>query len=363
MSNLNLRALPKVSLHDHLDGGLRPQTIIDLAAEVGHVLPANDAASLARWFTESANSGSLVRYLETFVHTTAVMQTAEQLERVACEFVLDLAADGVVCGELRYAPEQHLERGLTLDEVVEAVQAGINNAIEQIEDDGGFMLAGQLVTAMRQNDRALEIAELAVRHRETGVVGFDYAGPEKGFLPIRHKAAFDFLAESFMPVTLHAGEADGIESIKDALLSGRTLRLGHGVRITEDIKRLEDDSWLLQDIAAWVNERGIALELSPSSNLQTGAIEDIENPLMTDHPFNELYRLGFKVTVNTDNRLMSGTSLTRELELLTEAFDYTIDDHEQFQINAAESAFLGLDDKEELLEEIQYRFDEVRHRG
>ena len=230
-----IKALPKISLHDHLDGGLRPQTMIELADSVGHKLPHTTATELGDWFFKSADSGSLERYLETFDHTTAVMKTKEGLTRVAREFVLDLHDDGVIYGEVRWAPEQHLRQGLSLDETVEAVQDGLEQGMSEVETRGGFILTGQLVTAMRHASRGLEIAELAVRHRNNGVVGFDIAGAEKGFLPSRHKVAFDYLAEQLFPVTVHAGEADGIESIKDAIVSGRALRLGHGVRIIEDV--------------------------------------------------------------------------------------------------------------------------------
>lgn len=362
MANFDIRSLPKISLHDHLDGGLRPQTIIELAAEVGFELPADNAKDLKRWFEESADSGSLVKYLETFDITTAVMQTKEGLTRVAREFVLDLANDGVIYGEVRWAPEQHLTKGLTLDETVEAVQDGLEQGMELVEAQGGFIRTGQLVTAMRHADRGLEIAELAVRHRNNGVVGFDIAGAEQGFLPSRHKLAFDYLASELFPVTIHAGEADGIESIKDAIVSGRALRLGHGVRIIEDImfSRTEGDTDLvvLGPVAEWVHDRQIALETSPSSNLQTGAISMLgEN--MSDHPIDVLYDLGFKVTVNTDNRLMSGTTLTRELELLVDTFGYGLADLETFQLNAAEAAFQALEDREELIEMITDGFAEA----
>jgi adenosine deaminase len=363
MAKFNIAKLPKISLHDHLDGGLRPQTIIELAAEIGHQLPADNAAELAAWFAESANSGELVRYLETFDHTVAVMQTREALTRVAREFVHDLHADGVIYGEVRYAPEQHLQRGLTLDEVVDAVQDGLEAGMQDVEAKGSFIRTGQLVTAMRHADRGLEIAELAVRHRDNGVVGFDIAGAEKGFMPSRHKLAFDYLAAELFPVTIHAGEADGIESIKDAIVSGRALRLGHGVRIIEDILMAgtdgEVDSVILGPVAEWVHDRGIVLETSPSSNLQTGAIE-IEDATMADHPIDVLYDLGFKVTVNVDNRLMSATTLTRELQLLVDAFGYELGDLENFMINAAEGAFQALADREELIDMIVEGFAQAR---
>lgn len=354
-----IKALPKISLHDHLDGGLRPQTIIELADEIGHKLPYNSAKELGQWFYKQADSGSLERYLETFEHTTAVMQTKAGLTRVAKEFVLDLADDGVIYGEIRWAPEQHLRSGLSLDEAVVAVQDGLEEGMAEVEAQGGFIRTGQLITAMRHANRALEIAELAVRHRTGGVVGFDIAGSEKGFLPSRHKVAFDYLADQLFPVTVHAGEGDGIESIKDAIVSGRALRLGHGVRLIEDVmfSRSEGDTDLviLGEVAEWVHDRGIALELAPSSNLQTGAISMLGEEMM-DHPFDILYELGFKVTVNTDNRLMSNTTLTRELELLMTTFDYSLADLEQFQMNAAESCFQGLDEREELMDMISEGF-------
>lgn len=355
---MNIRKLPKVSLHDHLDGGLRPATIIELANEIGHKLPKNDPEELRAWFLDSCDSGSLVDYLETFVHTTAVMQTKEGLIRVAREFALDLAKDGVIYGEVRWAPEQHLSNGLTLDQVVEYVEEGLSQAREEVRKNGGYLQTGQLITAMRQNDRAQEIAELAVRHREKGCVGFDYAGPEAGFSPSRHASAFRWLNEQLMPVTLHAGEADGKDSIRDAIVDGRTLRLGHGVRIIEDVFVNAEDSnqYAFGEVATWVLERGIALELSPSSNLQTGAIPGVENPTMSDHPFDELYRLGFNVTVNTDNRLMSGTTITRELELLTETFGYDIEDLELFQLNAANAAFIDMDIRSEIMDRITEGF-------
>jgi adenosine deaminase len=361
-TGVNLQGLPKISLHDHLDGGLRPQTILELADDIDLDLPAEDAESLRDWFAVQSDSGSLVEYLKTFDVTTAVMQTSDALVRIAREFVLDLAADGVVYGEIRWAPEQHLRAGLTLDEAVEAVQEGIESGIADARANGHRIRAGQLVTAMRHADRGLEIAELATRHRYAGVVGFDFAGAEAGFPPSRARTAFDFLASEFFPVTVHAGEADGLESIRSALLDGRALRLGHGVRIAEDVRvESEDDEGTyvtVGPIAQWVKDREIALELSPSSNLQTGAIAAWGEDLI-DHPFDLLYQLGFRVTVNTDNRLMSNTSLSKELALLAETFDYDLSDLEVFQLNAASAAFLPLEDREELADLITEGFERV----
>ncbi|MHA7263646.1 adenosine deaminase [Arthrobacter sp. TMN-37] len=364
----DLRRLPKVSLHDHLDGGLRPQTILDLAAEVGHSLPVSDPAGLGQWFRESADSGSLERYLETFDHTIAVMQTRGALVRVAREFVEDLAADGVVYGEVRWAPEQHTARGLSLDEAVEAVQEGLQAGVEAALASGRVIQVGQLITAMRHADRGQEIAELAVRHRDRGAVGFDIAGAEKGFPASRHADAFTYLAAHQFPATVHAGEADGLESIVDALVSGRALRLGHGVRIAEDIS-LEAagsnadangeegvETAILGPVAAWVRDRGIPLELCPSSNLQTGAVEAFGGDIAS-HPIDLLYQLGFKVTVNTDNRLMSGVTLTGEFELLVDTFGYDLSDLLELTLNAVDAAFLPLEDREALAEYVVSEFE------
>ncbi|MCQ2001657.1 adenosine deaminase [Arthrobacter zhaoxinii] len=366
---LDVRSLPKVSLHDHLDGGLRPATIVELAAAAGHTLPSTDPAGLGEWFRESADSGSLERYLETFDHTIAVMQTRGDLVRVAREFVEDLAADGVVYAEVRWAPEQHLQAGLSLDEAVEAVQAGIEEGIVIAEAAGRFIQVGQLITAMRHADRAMEIAELAVRHRDSGAVGFDIAGPEDGFPPSRFKDAFTYLAEQQFPVTVHAGEAAGIESIVDALVHGRALRLGHGVRIAEDIDVEFEEPGSADEaevgivsmgrVANWVRDRGIPLEVCPSSNLQTGAVASFGEDIET-HPIDLLYQTGFAVTINTDNRLMSLVTLTGEFELLMDTFDYDLDDVLELTMNAVNAAFLPLDERAALSAYVTEGFNRAR---
>jgi adenosine deaminase len=372
--HLDIRSLPKVSLHDHLDGGLRPATIIELAEAAGHKLPSTDPVALAEWFRESANSGSLPRYLETFDHTIAVMQSRENLARVAREFVEDLADDGVVYAEIRWAPEQHLQGGLSLDEAVEAVQAGLDAGVDAAEASGRLIQVGQLITAMRHADRGMEVAELAVRHRNNGAVGFDIAGAEDGFSPARLADVFTYLAENQFPVTVHAGEAAGVDSIRDALVHGRALRLGHGVRIAEDIEvefdaedspvtDAADDTAVgmvsIGQVAGWVRDRGIPLEICPSSNLQTGAVasfgEDIES-----HPIDLLYQTGFQVTVNTDNRLMSSVTLTGEFELLAETFGYDLDDILELTMNAVDAAFLPLEERDALAAYVTEGFNQAR---
>jgi adenosine deaminase len=335
---------PKVLLHDHLDGGLRPQTIIELAGDVGHELPAGDADALAAWFAESADSGSLVRYLETFDHTVAVMQTGPALTRVARECVEDLAADGVVYAEVRYAPEQHVGQGLTLDEVVAAVQAGID---EGVAAAGGRIVVRQLLTAMRHQARSMEIAQLAVAWRDRGVAGFDIAGAEAGYPPTRHLDAFEYLQRENAHFTIHAGEAFGLPSIWQAIQWCGADRLGHGVRIVDDITLDDAGTAHLGRLAAYVRDKRIPLEMCPSSNVQTGAATSI-----AEHPIGLLTRLRFRVTVNTDNRLMSRTSMTEEMWALTEAFDYSLHDLRWFTINAMKSAFLPFDERLEIIDRV-----------
>ncbi|MET7760243.1 adenosine deaminase [Streptomyces sp. NPDC005389] len=343
-----IRRAPKVLLHDHLDGGLRPGTIIELAREQGYQqLPETEPDKLGIWFREAADSGSLERYLETFAHTCAVMQTRDALFRVAAECAVDLAEDGVVYAEVRYAPEQHLEAGLTLEEVVEAVNEGFREGERQARANGHRIRVGALLTAMRHAARALEIAELANRYRDTGVVGFDIAGAEAGYPPTRHLDAFEYLKRENNHFTIHAGEAFGLPSIWQALQWCGADRLGHGVRIIDDIEVADDGSVTLGRLAAYVRDKRIPLEMCPSSNLQTGAAASF-----AEHPIGLLRKLHFRATVNTDNRLMSGTSMSREFELLTEAFDYTLDDMQWFTVNAMKSAFIPFDERLAMINEV-----------
>ncbi|WP_371780738.1 adenosine deaminase [Streptosporangium subroseum] len=331
-----IRRAPKVLLHDHLDGGLRPETIIDLARETGYDgLPTTDVEGLRAWFSEASNSGSLELYLETFDHTVGVMQTRESLVRVAAECAQDLADDGVVYAEVRYAPEQHTSTGLSLEEVIEAVQEGF-----RIGSEGRGIRVGTLLTAMRHQARSMEIAELAVRYRDVGVVGFDIAGAEAGYPPTRHLDAFEYLQRENAHFTIHAGEAFGLPSIWQAIQWCGADRLGHGVRIIDDITVQGDGTAKLGRLAAYVRDKRIPLEMCPTSNLQTGAATSI-----AEHPIGLLRSLNFRVTVNTDNRLMSATSLSGEFAKLTEAFGYGWDDMQWFTINAMKSAFLPFDER------------------
>ncbi|MFV2119175.1 adenosine deaminase [Streptomyces sp. Act-28] len=343
-----IRRAPKVLLHDHLDGGLRPGTVVDLARACGYdALPETEPDRLGRWFHEAADSGALERYLETFAHTCAVMQTREALFRVAAECAQDLAEDGVVYAEVRYAPEQHLEGGLTLDEVVAAVDDGFREGERRARANGHRIRVGALLTAMRHAARALEIAELANAHRDAGVVGFDIAGAEAGHPPTRHLDAFEYLKRENNHFTIHAGEAFGLPSIWQALQWCGADRLGHGVRIIDDIRIADDGTVALGRLAAYVRDKRVPLEMCPSSNLQTGAASSY-----AEHPIGLLRRLHFRVTVNTDNRLMSGTSMSREFQLLSEAFDYTLDDMQWFTVNAMKSAFIPFDERLAMINDV-----------
>lgn len=345
----HIRRAPKVLLHDHLDGGLRPGTIVELAHQTGYPgLPEpDDADRLDGWFRDAADSGSLERYLETFSHTVGVMQTRDALFRVAAECAEDLAADGVVYAEVRYAPEQHLDGGLSLEEVVEAVSAGFREGEARARAAGNRIRVGSLLTAMRHAARALEIAELANRYRDVGVSGFDIAGAEAGYPPTRHLDAFEFLKRENNHFTIHAGEAFGLPSIWQALQWCGADRLGHGVRIIDDIQVGEDGGVKLGRLASYVRDMRIPLELCPSSNLQTGAATSYR-----EHPIGLLRRLHFRATVNTDNRLMSGTTMSHEFERLVETFRYTLDDMQWFTVNAMKSAFLPFDERLAMINEV-----------
>jgi adenosine deaminase len=342
-----IRRAPKVLLHDHLDGGLRPQTVIDLAEEADYRdLPSHDADQLARWFAESAYSGSLERYLETFRHTVGVTQTESALRRVAHECAIDLADDGVVYAEVRFAPELHVNKGLQEDAVIEAVLAGFAEGVRDAREQGKRIRIGVLLTAMRTATQARKVAELAVQFRDQGVVGFDIAGAEAGFPPTRHLDAFEYLRRENAHFTIHAGEAFGLPSIWEAIQWCGADRLGHGVRIVDDITIGPDGKPHLGRLAAYVRDRRIPLELCPSSNVQTGAVASI-----AEHPIGLLRRLNFRVTLNTDNRLMSGTSMSHEMELLTDAFDWGLTDFQWLTVNAMKSAFLPFDERLEIINE------------
>ena len=338
-----IRAMPKVLLHDHLDGGLRAGTVIDLADDIGYAdLPTHDAAELTEVLTAGAHRGHLNLYLDAFRHTVGVMQTRPALYRVAREAAEDLADDGIVYAEVRFAPELHTELGLTLDEVVHAVLEGFRDGSED-----GRIKVRALLTAMRTAARSQEIAELAVRHRDNGVVGFDIAGAEAGWPPSRHLDAFQYVHRENFHVTIHAGEGYGLPSIWEAVQYCGAERLGHGVRLAEDIKVADDGTVKLGRLADYIRDRRIPLEMCPTSNVQTGAAESIET-----HPLRLLRQLQFRVTVNTDNRLMSQVTLTDEFAVLVREFGYDWADLQWLTINAMKSAFAPFDERITLINSV-----------
>ena len=357
-----IAAAPKAMLHDHLDGGLRPATVIDLAAEYGYEgLPTTDVDELSAWFRRGADRKSLELYLETFAHTFGVMQERDAIVRVSAECAQDLAADGVVYAEVRMAPELCTNHGLTLDEAVEAMLDGFRLGSAKAAADGHPIVMKLLVTAMRQAARSVEVAECAVRWRDAGVVGFDIAGPEAGYRPTRHLDAFDLVRRENFHITIHAGESFGLPSIWEALQFCGAERLGHGVRIVDDITVRDDGTVELGRLAAFVRDRRVPLEMCPSSNIHTGAATSI-----AEHPIDLLRRLRFRVTLNTDNRLMSGVSLSSEFAALDEAFGVGLGEMEWLTINAMKSAFAPFDERIRIINEVvkpgyaHLRAEEVR---
>jgi len=351
MNNLptkeQIKLVPKVLLHDHLDGGLRPQTIIDIAQEIGYTaLPTHDATELATWFRESCDSGSLVRYLETFSHTIAVMQRREDIVRVARECALDLARDGVVYAEVRGAPELFTNKGLTMSDVVEATLEGFEIGMKEAAAEGHTIVVRSLLCGMRQNKNSQEVAELVVKYRDKGVVGFDIAGPEDGFPPSDQKDTFDYLRKEDAHFTIHAGEAYGIPSIWEAIQICGAERLGHGVRIIDDID-FSGSEPKLGLLASYVRDRRIPLELCPTSNLQTGAAASY-----AEHPIGVLAKLRFRITLNTDNRLMSQTSMSFEMEEAVKAFNWDFAELQRVTINAMKSAFIPYPERLKIIDQV-----------
>jgi adenosine deaminase len=347
-----LKSLPKVLLHEHLDGVLRPGTIIDLAKKANYSdLPTTNPEELGRWFHQGANQGSLAKYLEGFKHTIAVMQTEEALERVAYEQAEDLARDGVVYYETRFAPIFHTAKGLTHQQVVSAVLRGMDAGRHDCSIDAGLILC-----AMRNMNVSLEMAELAVDFRHRGVVGFDLAGEEGGYPPKKHVDAFHYIQRENFNITVHAGEGFGKESIWQAIQYCGAHRIGHGTRLIEDIAVVDGKAVKLGDLAQYVLDKRIPLEICLLSNVHTGA-----TPSLEQHPFKTYYQEKFRVTLNTDNRLMSNTTMTREFEAAAETFGLTVEDFEKITINAMKSAFLPYDQRIDIIYRvIKPRYAKIR---
>jgi adenosine deaminase len=331
-----IRRLPKVVLHQHLDGSLRPATVVDLAGEARYdALPSRDPRELGEWFHRRSARGSLGEYLEGFQHTIAVLQTRGALERAAYECLEDLARDGVVYAEIRFAPHFHTHGPLGLDAVMLAVLRGLRRA----EEDFGVGW-GLIVCALRNESPALsqKLAELALAYREQGCVGFDLAGEEAGHPAAEHVQAFQLVKRMNFAITIHAGESFGPESIWQALQYCGAHRIGHGTRLAEDLVVYEGKVVKVGALAQYVLDHRVPLELCLSSNVDTGAVPSLEQ-----HPFPLFSRLGFRVTLNTDNTLMSATTMTREYLLAVERFGCGLDQLETLSINAMKSAFAHYD--------------------
>tara|TARA_R110002126_G_scaffold4409_11_gene23187 strand:+ start:10085 stop:11188 length:1104 start_codon:yes stop_codon:yes gene_type:complete len=350
MSNTSLtpdfvRTLPKVSLHDHLDGSLRPISVLELAKQQGYEgLPESDPDALGEWFRRGANRGSLAEYLEGFAHTIAVMQTTEALERVAYEYIEDMHADGVVYAEVRFAPHFHTEGGLGLDSVMEAVIKGLERGRAEHKVEFGV-----IVCALRNQpaELSLSLAELAVAWFGRGVCGFDLAGEEAGHPPKHHLDAFQYIKRHNGSITIHAGEGFGPESIWQALQFCGTHRIGHGTRLVEDIAVYEGKVIRLGSLASYVLDHRVPLEICLSSNVQTGA-----TPSMQEHPFPTFLGLGMRVTLNTDNRLMSGVTLTDEYMLAHKEFGLGLQAMERVTVNGINAAFFRYKDRDRVLKDV-----------
>ena len=343
--------IPKVELHDHLDGGVRPSTIIDLAKEYALELPASDPNKLAEWFHRGANRKSLSLYLEGFKVTLSVMQTPEALQRIAFEAMEDLAKDNVVYVEIRFAPIQHLERGMNLESVVSAVLEGLEKGKEKTGVEYGL-----IICAMRDQFVSLEIAELAANFREKGVVGFDIAGDEFGHPPKKHLDAFEYIRQKNFNITIHAGEAFGIESIWQAIQICGAHRIGHATRLIEDMSVQGTRIEKMGTLSHFIRDKRIPMEACLSSNVQTGVAKSLD-----EHPFLIYYRNNYRVVLCTDNRLMSDTTLGKEMYLAVQHFNFTLRDLEKITINAMKSAFIHHDARIRIIyDTLKPQFGDIR---
>jgi adenosine deaminase len=328
-----IKACPKVLLHDHLDGGLRPETIIDLARKEKIELPEYDPVKLSEWFSRGANKGSLHEYLDGFSITTGLMQREDALYRVAYETMEDMKNDGVAYVETRFSPLFHTRRGLSYEQIVESVLRGLKDGARAFGNKFGLIICAMRTLPPK---RSLKMAELAVAFRNDGVVGFDLAGDEIGFPPKDHLEAFHYIQRNNFYITVHAGEAFGKESIWQALQFCGTHRIGHGINLKHDIMDQDGKIFEMGTLAQYVLDRRIPLEMCLSSNVHTGSV-----PNLRYHPFPIFYKNGFRITVNTDNRLMSRTTLTKELLLAVEHYNLTLRDIEKLSLNAMKSAFFN----------------------
>jgi len=339
---MDYRSLPKALLHDHLDGGVRVETILELADGQGYAgLPAADVDGLREWF-DQGRSGSLERYLEAFTHTVAVMSTEAAIQRIAYETGIDLAADGVVYAEVRFGPSLHMIHGLTREAAIEAVLDGFAAA----QSETGIVLYA-IASALRHETDSEEVVRAALPYLGRGLVAFDLAGPEAGFPADDHVAACRLARDAGLGLTIHAGEADSAASIWRAVARCGATRVGHGVRIADETDFDGSTIKSLGPLARRVRDHRIPLEVAITSNLDTSAY-----PSVAEHPFGALYRSGFTVTLNTDNRLMSRVSLTDEYELAATTFGLGIADLEEITVNALEAGFGDWPERRHLIDEV-----------
>ena len=342
LRDMDYRSLPKALLHDHLDGGVRVESILELADAQGYTgLPAADVDALTDWF-DQGGSGSLERYLEAFTHTVAVMSSESAIQRIAYEAGIDLAGDGVVYAEVRFGPSLHMIHGLTREAVIEAVLDGLAAAHRET----GIVLYA-IASALRHATDSEEVVRSAIPYLDRGLIAFDLAGPEAGFPADDHLAACRLAREAGLGLTIHAGEADTAASIWRAVARCGATRVGHGVRIADETDFDGSTITTLAPLARRIRDHRIPLEVSITSNLDTSAF-----PSVAEHPFGALYRSGFKVTINTDNRLMSRVSVTDEYELAATTFDLDATDLAEITVNALEAGFGDWPERRRLIDDV-----------
>lgn len=344
ITNEMIKKIPKVELHHHLDGGVRPGTIVELAEKGNIEIPEHDPEKLADWIHRGANRKNLGLYLEGFAVTCAVMQTKESLIRIAIETMEDLALQNVKYAEIRFAPILHADKGLNLEEIVKAVLTGLEEGRRQFGTDYGLILC-----AMRHQgaEVSLEMAELAVSFRDHGVVGFDIAGDEHGHPPKRHLDAFQHIRNKNFNITIHAGEAFGVESIWQALQICGAHRIGHATRLLDDMVVKGTRIEKLGSLPDFIRDKRIPLEMCLSSNIQTGAA-----PSLDEHPFHVYYKNDFRVMLCTDNPLMSNTDLVKEMSLASEYYSFGLRDFEKITMNAMKSAFIHYDERLRIIYDV-----------
>tara|TARA_Y100001973_G_C5202336_1_gene338809 strand:- start:2932 stop:3954 length:1023 start_codon:yes stop_codon:yes gene_type:complete len=334
-----IKNVPKAVLHDHLDGGLRVDTLIELANEQNYQnLPSTNHDELKKWIQPKPDK-SLAINLEAWEHTIGVMQDKDSIYRVTMEALEDLSNDGVVYAELRFAPLVHTFKGLSSGEVINSVINGVKDGMQKYN-----IVAGVILCAMRQEQNSMEVVNLCIEHND--VVGFDLAGPEVGFSVLNHKEACNLAHQNNINITLHA-DWEVPEGIKEVALESKAKRIGHGSQLLNDISFKNNKLSFNTEAAKYVFDNKVPLEICPTSNVQCGAYSDI-----SEHSFGKLYELGFNVTINTDNRLMSDISMSEEINNVVESFNLSEKDIRKITKNTIQAGFVKSELKNKLLEKI-----------